>query len=189
MFVPGQIRVRAGQVVLLEIVLEQEENVLRTAGIVRWIRTKADNRLACGVGVEFAPGIPLTTRMKPLVETLPTGLDDLRRGSRYPVALDAAYQVLGITLQRNLVDVSKTGGFLETDIPPSVGMIFPVTLAQGVSQPLELTVASVRRELDREANRVRGIGFQFVTHTPREQQVISRIMANVAVRHMEKRQT
>lgn len=186
-FVPGTYTVRTGEVVLLELVLEEDKNTLRTAGIVRWKRVKSTPMLAGGVGVEFAPDIPLTPGNKPVIEKIPEGIAELRRGPRYAVSLDAAYQVLGITIQRNLVDLSRSGGFLETDIPPSIGVVFPVTVAQDSPQPMDLAVASVRRELDREGKKVRGVGFEFVTHTPREQQYISRIMANIAIRHLEKR--
>ncbi len=186
-FVPGKFGLRTGEVVLLEILLEEERETLRTAGIVRWKRVKSSPRLAGGVGITFAPDIPLTPGDKPLIEKIPEAVAEMRRGSRYLVSLEAAYRVLGITLHRTLDDLSRTGGFLETDVPPSVGMVFPVTISQGGGSTVDLTVASVRREMKRDGRQVRGVGFEFVIHTPREQQYISRIMANVAIRHLEER--
>lgn len=178
-FVPGAGDVQPGQLVQLEMEIEREERTLRTPAIVRWRRTRADRSLEIGLGIEFVP--PNESEAEPLSHG-PTGLfRELRRGIRYPVELLVDYNVLGFTMHKTLSDISRTGAFINTDVPPSVGMIFPVQVMSPDASPIELSVASVRKPRHGE----QGVGVEFLPSAPDYQQRVSWLMAHTAIAHLE----
>jgi Tfp pilus assembly protein PilZ len=189
-FVPGLYDLRVGEMVLLELTLEANEELLSTPAIVRWLRIKPTRKLPAGVGVEFAP------HLKNGIPDLygPDGnITDLRRAPRYDVKLGADYQLMGFTIHRTVANLSHRGALIETDIPPNPGLIFPVVVTGADGAVHEVTVTSVRKLTETPAEaaaaeaaaKIKGVGVQFITTKPDDQYQISRIMANIAIGHLD----